>query len=556
MFENDPTRLMQRLGWFEGQRRPGEETMQEISDLLMPFRGDITTRQTPGQRRRPLYDSFGVMATDQFVNFLNGSLFPSSSDWVKLRSWGQEKYDRSVDIALDVSAARIMDALASSNFYVAAHTDTRDWGVLGNSTLYVQHDDEGSTEPGKFGGLIFDPVPWSRVWWQFSHIGRPLTIVREVEMPALDVVHFFDRSNDRIPTSITDTVKFDPYAMTKIVHFVQRNPLGRKGTANKPWVSHWISRNDAAVAMRTGGYNEQPYIAGRMMVMDGEQYGRGRGHIARPAAKGVNEITRQEFVALGKELNPPFLSEDDVAVNLDFTPGGHVVVRPHKEMAPGYLRSGTDFGLVETIRENLHAVIGKAFLADVLGEPDTQTRSAEAERSRFARSLSRMSAVSQTLEHEKLNPLITKVIDIMEPLGALPELTEVMRENPELSIVPVFSSPFFTAQKSQALLRVDSFLEKRLQKFERTSDPIWLEDIDVDALRRLEQELADVPAIIFKAIEEIDAIRDARGDRNADEFLASLAGRAGKSATNVQLRPGGSRAASAGDLLSPPLVAS
>ena len=541
----DVRQLMQRFSFLENQRTNYEWTMQEITDLFMPYRGDITTRYSPGERRKPLFDSFGAVEADRFVNFLNGTLYPSSSDWVKYRVRGAVEFSREIDAALYDTSMRVMDALSASNFYVAAQTDTRDWGVLGNSTLYVQHDDEYAGDNDEFGGLNFDPVPFSRVWWVFSCIGRPLLLVRELERPAIDHVAFFNKPGDKIPPRMAQLAKDQPFTMVKVLHFIQRNEKGKKGGDIKPWDSRWVFKDDP-FTIRRGQFNNCPYIAARMMVMDGEQYGRGRGHLARPIMKGVNEIARQKFIALGKEMNPPFMAEEDEIAQLDLTPGGHVVVRPPKEVQPGYLRSGTDFGLIEQVIANMHMTVREAFLGDALGEPEAQTRSAEAERSRQARALARLASTSQTIVHEKLSPLFENVTDIMLSKGALPELQAIINENPDLELEFEFTSPFFTAMKAQSLARIDSFLERRYQRFERTGDPGALEDIDNDQLREVEKFLGDVPAKIFRSQDEIEQLREARGDQAADDRIAQLMERAGQSQTQVQLRPGGTRRNGAG----------
>ena len=96
----DVRQLMQRFSFLENQRTNYEWTMQEITDLFMPYRGDITTRYSPGERRKPLFDSFGAVEADRFVNFLNGTLYPSSSDWVKYRVRGAVEFSREIDAAL------------------------------------------------------------------------------------------------------------------------------------------------------------------------------------------------------------------------------------------------------------------------------------------------------------------------------------------------------------------------------------------------------------------------------------------------------------------------
>jgi hypothetical protein len=92
--------------------------------------------------------------------------------------------------------------------------------------------------------------------------------------------------------------------------------------------------------------------------------------------------------------------------------------------------------------------------------------------------------------------------------------------------------------KAQSLARIDSFLERRFQRFERTGDPGALEDIDNDQLREVEKFLGDVPAKIFRSQDEIEQLREARGDQAADDRISQLMERAGQSQTQVQLRPG------------------
>lgn len=538
--------LRKLQAYLEGMRRPAEDTLQEVIDLFMPYRGDIHTTNPTG-RRKPLYDSYGVTAADRCVNFVNGSLYPSSSDWIALRAFGI-KWDRDIQAACDETSKRLLDAFAESNFYVASGTFTRDWIVAGNTTFMVQHDDEAADSDEDFGGLIFDPIAWNRAWWIFSHIGRPYVISREVEMTALDAYWFFQKEGDRLPAIVLEKYRSEPYCLFKFLHIVQRDPTGRPDTANKPWKSHWIPREGDTGIVRKGGFDLQPYIVSRMILMEGDQYGRGLGHIARPQAKGVNEIARQEWISLGKELNPPFMAEDDGLVSYDFSPGGHISVRPPRELQPGYLRSGTDFGLVETIKDNLHRVISDAFLGDALAPPEAQDRSAESTIERRQRGLVRVSGTGQSMDHELLGPTIETAIHIMLKRNALPELQSILADNPKLKIRPIFTSPFFTAQKAQAMERIDAFLEKRLQLFERSGEmgPMWLDDIDLDELRSQTQQLTDIPASIFKKIERIDEIRQARADRAAEERIAALMDRQ----TQVQVRPTGtpSRAAQPGTL--------
>ncbi len=532
----------QKLSWHKSQRQNHEETVQEISDLCMPFRGDITTRRAPGDRRKPLFDPIASIEADRMTNFLAGSLFDASSKWINMVRVNTILHEDRVDRAMYATDQRMLQALSDSNFYVAAHAWVKDWGVLGSGTLCTEHDDSFAVGSSKFGGLRFEAVPWARAWWQFGSSGRPLSIAIEHEFAAIAAVQFFDRQADRVPQRVRDLAKSHPYEDVCFYRFVEWDKTNKK----KPWKTTWLCEEGGAIIVRKSFAKTPKYIPARMMVLDGEQYGRGRGHIARPMAKGVNEIARQEVLALGMHLNPMFLSEDDTMVQYDFAPGGHITVRPPKEMRPDYLQSGTDFNVVELIKQNYHRGIKEAFLGDALGEPETQERSAAATRDRQARALARLSATSHTVIYEMLRPLVNNVLNIMLDKGALPELSEVLKEDPDLIMDTTFSSPFFTAQKEAAANRVYGQLERRLQLFERSSDPAWLEDIDQDAIRQLEKELSDVPATMYLEQETVDEKRGARADQNADSQLSALLDRAQRSQTQVQLRPGQGRGGGGG----------
>jgi len=548
-------KYQQKLAWLRHERTLLDPTFQEISDLFTPFRGDLYGGSTNSRRKQP-YDPTGVLAADKLVNFFIASLFSSSFDWLSLRQRGEVREDQAIQQALDDTSLRILDALADSNFYSTATAWVTDWTVIGNGTNYVQHDEEGVTGD-EFGGLVFDPIPWTRMWWTFSHIGRPFCLLCEKEMPAIEALNFLSSPGDNPGSALRDKAKNTPYELVCLYHLVERDYNGKKGTTKKPWKSYWYVGEQYHLA-REGGYDENPYICARQMILDGEQYGRGRGHIARPYARGVNVMTYQELISLGKELNPPFVSEEESIIEGDPIPSGHIIIRPPKEFAPQYVKSGTNFRDVEEIRRYYHQQIKEAFLGDVLSEPDTQTRSAAAEQSRLNRAITRVSSVNHTVVHEMLSPLIETVIDIMLKRGALPELESIGG----LTVKPVFTSPFFSAQKATSATRVHAFLERRLQLWERTSDPAWLDDLDQDEIRAYDIDMTDVPARIFKEQQEVNAIRAARGEQAAQDRILqmqqqAISGRAGRNSTQVQLRPGGSRAAGEGlaEQAQPPGVA-
>ena len=134
--------LMDRLEHMKSVRSSSETAWQEISDLMMPFRGDITTKKSEGGRRvTPVFDSTAMQAADQFVNFIKSAVIPSNVDWLKLEASPPLDHDLTVQKILDMTSTRILKSLSDSNFYMQATAYLRDFAVLGNGSMYVQEMD-------------------------------------------------------------------------------------------------------------------------------------------------------------------------------------------------------------------------------------------------------------------------------------------------------------------------------------------------------------------------------------------------------------------------------
>ena len=79
--------LIHRFDYLKKRRYNFEKAWQDISDLMMPYRGDITTKRTTGSRRvKGVFDTTAMNAADSFVNFIKGAIIPSGNDWVRLHA--------------------------------------------------------------------------------------------------------------------------------------------------------------------------------------------------------------------------------------------------------------------------------------------------------------------------------------------------------------------------------------------------------------------------------------------------------------------------------------
>lgn len=505
--------LLDRLKLMKSRRSGHEHAWQDISNYMMPFRGDITTKSASGSRRvKPVFDSTAMIAADQLVNFMKGSLLPPSQDWLRLTPPFEFAAEDAVRVALDITAQRILAKLAESNFYNEVTSALRDLIVLGNSTVLVE---ETKITPNAQGGIVFESVPIGKMWWTQGKGGRVMMVVREYEMPAIDAMRYF---KDPGVGATKNLEAKKPMAPVKYHQFVYENENkvygGIPSASNKNYRSVYVSSDKEPMIVKDEGYDVAPYVVSRLHRVDGEEYGRGRGHLARADARGLSELRRQILMAAGKDLNPPLMVEDDSMVDMDISSGGILVSRPPVKLTPNYLRSGADYSAADKIARDDRDQIRQAFLSDVLAEPASQPRSAEESRQRQQRSLQRLAAAADIINNEFLGPMIQSVIGIMARKNQIPEAQEVAAlMGGEVQAIVKFSSPFFSAQKQESAQRVMSFLERRLALFQATQDPAYMEDIDPDRLRTFDSQMSDVPVSIFRTQEEIDQIRQARAQK-------------------------------------------
>lgn len=529
--------IMSRFEYLKQRRSNFEQAWQDISDLMMPYRGDITTKRSPGGRRvRGVFDTTAMNAADSFVNFIKGAIIPSGNDWVRLRA--KPPFDSAIEVRqiLDMIAEKVLSAISDSNFYKESSNFLRDFAVLGNGILHVR---EGTprlnSKNDTFGGLVFEAIPIGDMWWQIGNSGRPFFMIREMVLPAIDAYRFFE--GEAGEDALRNLEAQNPMARIPYLHCVFENenyvPGGIPSPDNRRFTSLYIagvggledsyaSAQSEPTIIKQNGYDNSPYIVARWMTVDGEEYGRGRGHLARADAMGINELRRQILIAAGKDLNPPLMVEHDTVVELDITPNGLMVTRPPVKMGPQYLKSDTNYQVADLVARQDRDQIQRAFLGDILNDPDTQPRSAEESRQRQQRALSRLSASADVVNYEFLDPMIQSILDIMYRANALPELDLLQQLAPEAEFEIVYQSPFFTAQRSSGVNRVQAFMERRLGMFQVTQDPVYLDDINSSAVANYDATHSDIPARIIRSQEEVSAIREARAQKEAMNQEAQL----------------------------------
>lgn len=509
-------RLKSMIGSVKARRRNHEDPVQQISDLCMPYRGDITTKRNEGQLRVVgVFDTTGVHGADSLANFLKSTVIPSTSRWFNLSLPGQFERNHEAVGLRDSIVDKMYREFGTSNFYTEAGMWFRDVSVLGTGAFYAEEkaarlNRDGST----FGGARFYSVPWGVSWHAIGPDGMYF-YHREIEMEAINAFDFFKGE----PGSKAMDALSEGNHMASICygHSAWKNTKGKAGgvrrVGDQPWLTQWsappsskVRGSEALELFELRGHQISPYTLSRWAIVDQEWWGRGQGHIARVDMLGINKLRELVLDAAGRDMMPPLVIENETNVELDLGPDGLLVTKPPQKIQPYHLQSGARYDVANDIGTADRVNVEKAFFMHLLQRPDAQPRSAAAVQDDQNRVSRELAPRADVIYSDMIAPAVQSLMTLMARSGALPEIRQLALLGVEALDVEAVS-PFFTAQKSQPMTGLAIFLEKWSRLAQATGKPEIMDNIDPDEAMILDMELSDIPARVRRPREAVEDIR-------------------------------------------------
>jgi len=497
-FEDRETVLMERIRNMQSMRYSHDEGFEEVQALLWPFRGELNTQHIHDgfDRALPVYDSTGMVALHNLVNHTKGKLFPPDFPWITFgppRSFDEQtRKDPQIRKAYQQTAERLLHEFSVSNFYDASTEWVRDTVAIGNMASAFQERSKISSSASGFRGFSFEPVDISRIWWTLDRHDTPLFCAVKYTMHGREAWEEFGDPGHIISQKLMSgrgmLERFDFWHIT----FPNENKLpgGIKVDSNRKWASIWLEPMSKKI-VREGGFNEHPYTIQTWNRIGREWYGNGLGHLIRPDVAGLNAGRAMVLEALEADLLPPLLVEHDSVVKYDQSDAATMSVRSQRDgQRPEYLRSGANIAEADSIFRSDRQQIKDVMLGDVIGEPNTEPRSAEETVARQARSQLRASTLTEVVK-KALMAVVNSSVEMMMRRGALPELAEVMDATGNNALDIRFVSPFFTLQKSTTAQNSMSFLAAVKEMAE--VNPKVTQKVNYDAATDLVADLFNVP---------------------------------------------------------------
>lgn len=496
MAEDDRARvLLKRLDKLRVQRATWEQHWQEVAEYVVPRKADVTKKRSAGDKRmEQIYDGTAIQAAEMLSASLHGMLTNPSMNWFDLAYLDEElNNDDEAKEFLEAVTLIMQREFQRSNFAEQIHELYSDLVTFGTGVMMIDSAPEGE-------GVRFGTRHISECYLSEDQFGRVDTVFREFKMSVRSVAQMFGA--EKLSEKMQRKLERDPYEDVKLVHVVMprtERDAQRIDANNKPFASIYMDPGEKIV-LREAGYDEFPYVAPRWLKSSFEQnYGRSPAMTSLPDAKMINAMSRVTIMAAQKQVDPPLMVPDDgFMLPIRTTPGGLNFYRSGTRDRIEPLQIGANNPLGLNLEEQRRQAIRSAFYVDQLTLGTGPQMTATEVVSRTEEKMRLLGPVLGRLQAELLQPMISRVYEILNRQNKLPAAPETLLNN-DLDIEYV--SPLAKAQRQsdvQGIVRLFELLSPLAG-----IDPTVFDHLDTDGLVRYMLHTLSIPARVTKGEGEI-----------------------------------------------------
>jgi len=504
--------VKKRLGAMESNRGTWEDHWQEILDYVMPRKADVTLVRAKGEKRTEvLFDSTAITANTLLAASLQGTLTSPSLPWfsIKLRD-KQSNEDHQTQLWLEDTARRMYDAFNDANFNTEVHEMYLDLTSIGTGCLFVEEHKDGFTD----NGIHFKTLHINEFYIQENNNGFIDTVYRKYKMSARQAVQEF--GEDNLGEKILEAAKNKPEKEFVFIHAVEpsidyKRATGKVATKLKYHSCH-VCQEDKMV-VRTGGYNEFPYLVPRWSKATGEIYGRSPSYNALPDIKTLNKAVEIGLKAWAKAIDPPLLVQDDGVIGrVRTTPAGITVIRNDGAIKP--LQIGSNWQITDMKETQLRTAIRQAYYSDQLQLQEGPQMTATEVQVRYELMQRLLGPTLGRFQSEFLNPLIERVFGIMFRAGALlPPPDNIQEAKMDIEYV----GPLARSQRMEEAQAIDRLYQ--LAANVAQIDPTIMDNINHDEAIRMRATLLGVPKSILISREDVAEKREAQAQAAMEQQM-------------------------------------
>ncbi len=491
--------LKQNLSRLMEKRSNWESHWQEVSDLMLPRKAEITKERTRGDKRHSqVFDATAIHALELLAASLHGMLTSSANRWFSLRY--KETLLNESDEAkewLEDAQQRMYDAIGKSNFQQEIFECYHDLIAFGTACLMIEEDKEDT--------LLFSARHIKEIYIQENKKGFVDTLYRRFKMAAQSAVEKFGIEN--VSKELKVQAEKNPFDDYELVHVVRPRldfDPEKQDKANMPFQSIYMEYGSGHI-ISISGFRENPYVIPRYLKASTEIYGRSPGMNALPDVKVLNKMVENSLKASAKQIDPPLLIPDDGFLGpVRMAPGSLNYYRSGSRDRIEPLNINANNSITLNSENQRREAIIKMFHVDQLVISENRNMTATEVIQRQEEKMRILGPVLGRLQSELLSPLIIRVFNIMLRNNLFQETPDVLAQQ-ELKIE--FVSPMALAQRSQEL----QSLMRGLEIFGSMSQAMPVMDfLDSDGMVKQVVDILGLPAKVIKSDAEVRQIREER----------------------------------------------
>ena len=500
--------IKKRCSALESDRQTWEDHWQDILDYVMPRKADVTFVRSKGEKRTEvLFDSTAITANNLLAASLQGTLTSPSLPWFHLKLRDEDaNQNHDVQLWLEDSARRMYDMFNESNFNTEVHELYLDLTSVGTGAIFVEEGNNGFANDG----IHFNSLHIAEYFIQENVTGKVDTLYRKYKLTARQAIEEF--GEDNVGEKIIEAAQNKPDKQFNFIHAVEptkdyERAIGKVKT-KLPFHSCHVCVEDKMV-VRTGGYNEFPYLVPRWSKATGEIFGRSPSYNALPDIKTLNKAVEIGLKAWAKAIDPPLLVQDDGVIGrVRMTPAGITVVRSDGAIKP--LQIGSNWQITDMKENQLRQAIRQAYYSDQLQLQEGPQMTATEVQVRYELMQRLLGPTLGRFQSEFLNPLIERVFGIMYRAGAFLKEPEMLRGQ-QMDIEYV--GPLARSQRMEESVAIERLYGLAMNVVQ--VDPAIMDNINHDEAIRLRGKLLGVPKTILRSRDEVMEMREQRAEQQA-----------------------------------------
>jgi hypothetical protein len=508
-----------------------ERTWQNISTLIMPYRGQFFTRDTGeasvdwriGQQ---VFDATAIVAAQTLAASLHSSLTSQSIRWFDLK-WGRDELDGDTECRawLEEAATKMYDELQSSNFDLEVSETYLDLVGFGTSVIFEEVLDEGK------GTINFQSIPIEQAYFVQGHDGRAIRVYRKLMWT---VNQMYDKFGEKMPEALVKQAKEGTSgAKYEVIYCIYKrdDKAGNEGktalaASERPFGYAYIFAETCELLGEEGGYYEMPAFVPRWRRTNESQWGNGPAMVALPDTITLNKLVEMVLKSAEKVIDPATLTtERGLLSDLDLGPGGLTVLREITDLVP--YESRAKFDVSQLRIGELQAAINRVFYVDQLQLKDSPAMTATEVQVRYELMQRLLGPTLGRMKTDFLDPLLERTFKIKFRSGELGELPSKVTQEDVMHIE--YTSPFARAQKMDVARSVMEWLA-----YLGTYAEIYPELRDLPNVDSIGRGLALLTSVPAKFINDEKTVSKKRKDRE-DQQTQMANAQAAKDASAADL---------------------